>query len=80
MRTIDKARNSAQRAKGKVEEVAGRATGNDRLRFRGKAHQFTARLKQTGERVKDALNPNRRGPRRSAPNRQAPTPRSPDGL
>jgi uncharacterized protein YjbJ (UPF0337 family) len=55
MATADKAKNSAQRAKGKAKETVGKATGNDRLRVKGKADQMKGNLKQAGEKVKDAL-------------------------
>jgi uncharacterized protein YjbJ (UPF0337 family) len=55
MATADKARNSAQRAKGKVKEAAGKATGNDKLQAKGKVDQRKGSLKQAGENVKDAF-------------------------
>jgi uncharacterized protein YjbJ (UPF0337 family) len=55
MTTTDKAKNTAQRAKGKIKEEAGRVTGNDRLRNKGKTDQVKGDLKQAGEKVKDAL-------------------------
>jgi uncharacterized protein YjbJ (UPF0337 family) len=55
MATTDKAKNSVQQAKGKVKEAAGKATGNDKLRNKGKADQRKGDLKQAGEKVKDAL-------------------------
>ncbi len=55
MATIDKAKNTTQRAKGKLEEVAGKVTGDDSLRTRGKADQTKGNLKQAGEKVKDAF-------------------------
>jgi len=55
MATSDKARNTAQRAKGKIKEEAGKATGNDRLRAKGEADQLKGNLKQAGEKVKDAV-------------------------
>jgi uncharacterized protein YjbJ (UPF0337 family) len=55
MATSDKAKNSAQQAKGKVKETAGKATGNDSLRAKGKADQVKGNLKQAGEKVKDAV-------------------------
>jgi len=55
MTTTDKANNSAQKAKGKVKETAGKATGNDNLRAEGKVDQIEGDLKQAGEKVKDAL-------------------------
>ncbi|MBV8690440.1 MAG: CsbD family protein [Actinobacteria bacterium] len=55
MASKDKMKNKAQEVKGKVKESAGRATGNDRLRAKGKADQAKGNLKQAGEKVKDAL-------------------------
>jgi uncharacterized protein YjbJ (UPF0337 family) len=55
MATIDKAKNTTQRAKGKAKELAGRATGNDKLQAKGKADQTKGNLKQAGEKVKDVF-------------------------
>jgi uncharacterized protein YjbJ (UPF0337 family) len=55
MGAVDKAKNTAQQAKGRLQEDAGRATGDPRLRRKGKANQLKGRLKQTGERFKDKL-------------------------
>lgn len=55
MGLTDKARNTAQDAKGKVKEAAGKTTDNHRLEAEGKADQAKASLKQAGENVKDAL-------------------------
>jgi uncharacterized protein YjbJ (UPF0337 family) len=55
MATTDKAKNSAQRAKGKVKEATGRATGNAKLQRKGKSDQTKGNLKQAGEKVKDAF-------------------------
>jgi len=55
MATTDKAKNSAQQAKGKFKEAAGKVTGNDKLRAKGKADQMKGNLKQAGEKVKDAF-------------------------
>jgi uncharacterized protein YjbJ (UPF0337 family) len=52
MATTDKARNTAQKAKGKAKETVGTVTGNQRLRRKGKVDQFKARVKQTGEKLK----------------------------
>ena len=54
MGTTDKVKNTAQRAKGKVKQAAGTATGNDKLRAKGKADQRRGNLKQAGEKLKDA--------------------------
>jgi uncharacterized protein YjbJ (UPF0337 family) len=51
----DKARNLAQVAKGKIEEKAGTATGDDQLAAEGRVDQASGNLKQAGEKVKDAL-------------------------
>jgi uncharacterized protein YjbJ (UPF0337 family) len=56
MATTDKARNTAEQAKGKLKEAAGRLSGNDDLRAEGKADQTKGNLKQAGEKVKDAFN------------------------
>jgi uncharacterized protein YjbJ (UPF0337 family) len=55
MTATDKAKNTAQKAKGKVKETAGKATGNDNLRAKGKSDQIKGDLKQAGEKVKDAF-------------------------
>jgi len=57
MATKDKESNVAENAKGKIKEVTGKATGNDRLRHKGKTDQGKANLKQAGEKVKDAVKP-----------------------
>ena len=54
MGTKDKASNQAQNLKGKVKEAAGKVTGDDKLRAKGKADQTKASLKGAGESVKDA--------------------------
>ncbi len=55
MAATDKAKNSAQRAKGKVKEVAGAVTGDDELQAEGTADQRKGNLKQAGEKVKDTF-------------------------
>jgi uncharacterized protein YjbJ (UPF0337 family) len=55
MTTTDKVKNSAQRAKGRVEETTGKVTGNDSLEAKGKSDQMKGNLKQAGEKVKDAF-------------------------
>jgi uncharacterized protein YjbJ (UPF0337 family) len=51
----DKARNTADTAKGKAKDVAGRVTGDKDLESEGKADQVVGHLKQAGEKVKDAV-------------------------
>ena len=55
MATSDKAKNTAQQAKGKLKETAGKVSGNDKLRAEGKADQVKGNLKQAGEKLKDAV-------------------------
>ena len=55
MPTTDKAKNSAQVAKGKLKEAAGSLSGNNKLRAKGKADQAEGNLKQAGEKLKDAF-------------------------
>ncbi|NDJ88703.1 CsbD family protein [Mycolicibacter kumamotonensis] len=55
MGLMDKVRNVAQDAAGKVKEATGRATGNDDLKNEGKADQGKSSLKQAGENIKDAF-------------------------
>jgi uncharacterized protein YjbJ (UPF0337 family) len=51
----DKAKNTAQTARGKAKDVAGRVTGDKDLQSEGKAEQAVGHLKQAGEKVKDAV-------------------------
>jgi uncharacterized protein YjbJ (UPF0337 family) len=51
----DKARNSAETARGKAKDVVGRVTGDKDLESEGKAEQVVGHLKQAGEKVKDAV-------------------------
>ena len=55
MTTTDKAKNTAQQAKGKLKETVGKLSGNDKLRVKGKADQVMGNVKQAGEKVKDAV-------------------------
>lgn len=58
----DKARNKAQRLKGAVKEVVGRATGDVALERLGRQDQRESHLKDAGEKIKDAVRPRgRRG-------------------
>jgi uncharacterized protein YjbJ (UPF0337 family) len=55
MATTDKAKNTAQQAKGKVKETVGKVSGDDKLRAEGKADQVKGDVKQAGEKLKDAF-------------------------
>ena len=55
MSTSKKTKNTVNRLAGKAKEKVGEATGDARLRNEGKADQVRARVKMTGERLKDAV-------------------------
>jgi uncharacterized protein YjbJ (UPF0337 family) len=55
MATTDKAKNTAQQAKGKLKKTVGKVSGNDKLRAEGKADQVKGNVKQAGEKLKDAF-------------------------
>ena len=64
MTTTDKAKNTAQQAKGKLKETVGKVSGNDKLRAEGKADQVKGDIKQAGEKLKDAFKKSRDSPDR----------------
>jgi uncharacterized protein YjbJ (UPF0337 family) len=49
----DKARNTAQAAKGKAKRAAGKAAGDPYAQAKGGAEKKKANLKQAGEKLKD---------------------------
>ena len=51
----DKLKNASENAGGKIKEMAGKVTDNERLEAEGKADQSKADVKQAGEKVKDAF-------------------------
>jgi uncharacterized protein YjbJ (UPF0337 family) len=51
----DKAKNLAQKTKGKIKETVGETTGDGRLETEGNMDQAVGNVKQAGEKVKDAL-------------------------
>ncbi len=55
MSATRKARAEFDRVVGRAKEEIGDATGNARLRNEGRTDQVRARMRKTGERVKDAL-------------------------
>ena len=55
MATDDKLRNQGQDLKGKAKESIGRATDDEELEAAGRTDQAKASLKQSGEKVKDAI-------------------------
>lgn len=46
---------SAEQAKGKVKEVAGKVTGDSKLETEGKADQVSGKIKNTIGGIKDAV-------------------------
>jgi uncharacterized protein YjbJ (UPF0337 family) len=55
MSTTDKANNTGQKAKGKVQEKVGGLTGDSEMQAKGKGNQIGSDLKQAAEKVKDAV-------------------------
>jgi uncharacterized protein YjbJ (UPF0337 family) len=49
----DKVRHEGQGAVGKVTELIGKVTGNEKLEARGQAEAGEANVKQAGDSVKD---------------------------
>jgi uncharacterized protein YjbJ (UPF0337 family) len=54
MTTESKTRAISQEAKGKAKQIAGKATGDRKLRAKGKADEAKAHLKLAAEHLKDA--------------------------
>jgi uncharacterized protein YjbJ (UPF0337 family) len=50
-----KAKDRAKILKGKAKKHTGKATGNKRLRAKGKAGETAGKLKLKGKKAKDAL-------------------------
>ena len=55
MSAEDKAKDTAEKATGKVKQGAGKDTGNESLEAEGRGDQAKGNLKQAGEKVKDAF-------------------------
>ena len=51
----DRVKGSLEQAKGKVKEVAGKATGDAKLEGEGKADQVAGKVRNTVGGIKDAL-------------------------
>jgi uncharacterized protein YjbJ (UPF0337 family) len=49
-----KAKDRAKIIKGKAKKNAGKATGNNRLKAKGKVGELTGKLKLKGEKAKDS--------------------------
>jgi uncharacterized protein YjbJ (UPF0337 family) len=60
MSATRRAKAEFDRIKGRAKEEIGDATGNARLRNEGRTDQVRAKVRKTGERVKDALRGRRR--------------------
>lgn len=57
MSFADKVQNKAQELQGRIKRNAGEATGDRELQAEGHADEASAKLKQTGEKIKDAFRP-----------------------
>ncbi|HEY1829892.1 MAG TPA: CsbD family protein [Acidimicrobiales bacterium] len=55
MSVSDKAKNSAEAAKGSVKDLAGRIKDDPKLELEGKVDRAKADLEQAGEKLKDAF-------------------------
>ena len=55
MGIVDKAKNAAEDAVGKVKETVGDVTGNDDLKAEGQKDQGVSGVKKVGENIKDKL-------------------------
>lgn len=51
----DRVKGSAEQAKGKVKEVAGKATGDAKLESEGKAEKIKGKIRNAVGGLKDAL-------------------------
>ena len=51
----NKTRNTAQAAKGKIQQSAGKTTKNRKTQAEGTANRAAAKVKNAGERAKDRL-------------------------
>ena len=51
----DRIKGSAQQAKGKVKEIAGKATGDTKLESEGKADKAAGKFRNAVGGIKDAL-------------------------
>ena len=51
----DRIKGSAEQAKGKVEEVVGKVTGDSKLEGQGKADQFKSKVQNAVGGLKDTL-------------------------
>jgi uncharacterized protein YjbJ (UPF0337 family) len=52
-----KLKYKAREARGRAEQTAGKATGNDRLRREGRAEELRRRLNQFAKKIKDTIKP-----------------------
>jgi uncharacterized protein YjbJ (UPF0337 family) len=51
----DRIKGSAEQAKGKIKEVAGKATGDKKLRAEGKADKVSGKIRNAVGSLKDAV-------------------------
>ena len=55
MSFTDKLRNRAQQLRGRIKRNTGEITGDRNLQARGRADEMKGKLKQVGEKIKDAF-------------------------
>ncbi|RKS07341.1 CsbD-like protein [Nocardiopsis sp. Huas11] len=56
----DEFKNKAEEYKGRTKEGLGKATGNEQWQAEGKKEKSTSKLKQAGEKLKDAVTPDKK--------------------
>ena len=55
MSAEDKMRNAGEKVSGEIKKVAGKVTGDERLEAEGERESAMGDLKQSGEKLKDAV-------------------------
>jgi uncharacterized protein YjbJ (UPF0337 family) len=55
MSTSDRAEHGAEELKGKVKGGLGEAVGNEQMEAEGRNEESTAKVKQAGDKLKDAV-------------------------
>jgi uncharacterized protein YjbJ (UPF0337 family) len=63
MSFADKVANKARELRGRVKRNAGEVTGDRRLQAEGRSEELGGKLRQAGEKIKDAVRGRGRRPR-----------------
>jgi len=57
----DRIKGSAEQAKGKLKEVAGKVTGDEKMKTEGQADQIKGKVQNAVGGIKDSLRENNKG-------------------